>query len=263
MALPQYDRVLFANAQLRLAVAQVRFPILLRFADGAFVAPFQQAIEGEYPELQREQSVSFQVSEKGIQPGPGETLLRFISGNRQWAAVLGESALTLEVKGYSAIDDFADRFQRLIVAGQEHLGVRTRARLGLRYINEFRHPEARTIADWAQLFRPEFIGFPGTDLLEGKVEHAVEEIQFTRGDGVLAIRHGLLAGAAVEPAAGAPPPSGKFYLLDLDYYDARSQTMNIDGTIQQLRSYNDVMYRFFRWTLGDRLFQYLRPNNAH
>src|SRR3954447_2217123 len=59
--LPEVDRVLFKNAPLRLVIGQVRFPLLLRFNEGPFIAPFQDALASEYPVVSREQQVSFQV----------------------------------------------------------------------------------------------------------------------------------------------------------------------------------------------------------
>jgi len=259
--LPEVDRVLFKNAPLRLVVGQVRFPLLLRFNEGPYIAPFQDALASEYPVVAREQQVSFQVSPKGLQTG-GETLLRFSSRDGHWAVVLGEGALTLEVRGYSSIDEFVARFEFVLKTTCEKLQVRERARLGLRYINEFRHDRGRTLTDWSKLLNPELLGFAATDLLGGTVEHMVQEVQFGRPDGVLAVRHGLLTGTAVEPAPNTMVAGGRFYLLDMDYFDARQDALDIAGTIKALRSYNDVMYRFFRWCLGSDLFKQLEPFNA-
>lgn len=253
--LPEVERVLFRNPPLRLVVGQVRFPLLLRFNDGAFIAPFQEALADDYPVVSREQQISFQVSPKGLQSG-GETLLRLSSRDALWAVVLGEGALTLEVRGYSSIEEFSRRFAKALSAARDLLNVRERARLGLRYINEFRDDAAQTLEEWRRLLRPEVLGFAGTDLLGGSIEQMVQEVQVKRHDGVLAVRHGLLVGGVVEPV---PPGAGRFYLLDMDYYDGRQGVLDVDGTTRTLGDYNDVMYRFFRWCLGDELYKRLEP----
>ncbi len=260
--LPKVERVLFKNPPLRLVVGQVRFPLLLKFADGAFIAPFQEGLADEYPAVSREQQVSLQVSSKGLAAGPGDTLLRFASRNGHWAVVLGEGALTLEVRGYSSIEEFTSRFERVLKAAKEHLHVKERSRLGLRYINEFRHPSGESLADWAKLLNPDLIGFAGRDLLGGPVEHMVQEVQSRRADGTFAIRHGLLVGRVVEPLPPAPAPEGRFYLLDMDYFDARAEPLDVERTTRALRDYNDVEYRFFRWSLTDALFKYMEPEDG-
>lgn len=259
--LPTVERVLFKNPPLRLVVGQVRFPLLLRFSEGSFIAPFQEALADDYPVVAREQQVSFQVSAKGLQSG-GETLLRFSTRDAQWAVVLGEGALTLEVRGYSSIDEFSARFKKVLATAKEKLLLKDRSRLGLRYINEFRHDAGRTLGDWTKLLNPALLGFSGSDLLDGSVEHMVQETQFRRPDGVLAIRHGLLTGGVVEPAPAQTVAAGRFYLLDMDYYDARQEELDVEGTTARLRDYNEVMYGFFRWTLGKQMFEYLEPTDG-
>ena len=91
----------------------------------------------------------------------------------------------------------------------------------------------------------------------------VQEIQTRRSDGTLAIRHGLLPGVVVEPLQGRQDVSGRFYLLDMDYYDVRSEALDMERTTKQLRDYNDVLYDFFRWSLSETLYTYLKPEAEH
>jgi len=261
--LPEAERVLFKNTPLRLVLGQIRFPLLLRFQDGAFLAPFQSALEGEYPLVRRERQPSLLVSPEGEVRSGLEALLRFSSRDSQWSVVLGESALTLEVRGYSSIDKFSSRFERVLLAAENHLGIKERSRLGLRYINEIRRDGATTLSDWSKLLNRELLGIAGTDLLDGPVAHMVQEFQVTRSDGLLAVRHGLLQGTiVVDPLATTSAPTGPFYLLDLDYYDGRQQTLNVKETTETFREYNDVMYRFFRWCLTETLFTAMEPQHV-
>jgi len=124
--LPKAERVLFKDAPVRLVIGQIRFPLLLKYAEGTFVAPFQDAISDEYPSVARENQVAIQVSPKGVAQSPGETLLRFSSRDHLWSVVLAEGALTLEVRGYSAIEEFTRRFTNVLQAASEHLSARHR-----------------------------------------------------------------------------------------------------------------------------------------
>lgn len=262
MALPRYPRVRFKKSPLRLVVGQVRFPIRPRYADNAFIAPFQEALGTEYPRVTREQQVGIQVTPTGIGTSQGELLWRFSTRDNLWAVVLGESAVTLEARRYSSVDEFTDRFRKILGAAAEYLDVSERMRLGFRCINEIRHPEANALSDWSELLRPELLGFAASGFLGGRVDHTLQEVRVQDPEGItgtLLIRHGLLTGAVVALLPNEQQSTGPFYLLDLDCFDETEDKLSIPETVALMREYNNVLYRLFRWTLRDRLYDYLEP----
>lgn len=260
--LPRYERVLFRHSPLRIVIGQVRFPVLFRFREKPFLAGFQEAIKAEYPRVAEENPVSLKLSASGVEQ-TGDMLWRFSDRADDWSVVLGENALTLETRGFAHIDEFLERFERLVIAAREDLGVEERTRLGLRFVNEFRIEGANTLSAWGRLLNDRFVGYGGSDLLDGSAEVAFQDVRFKRDDGLFAVRHGLLAGTTVivQPRAGDPPQArAPFYIVDLDYFDEREGALDIGETIRQLREYNDIMYRFFRWTLdGGTLYDRLGP----
>jgi uncharacterized protein (TIGR04255 family) len=262
MKLPEYEWVQFSKAPLRQVIGQMRFTIMPRFGQDTFIAGFQQAIRATYPKVAREAAVTYQLSSTGIQPNMGEKLWRFSTRDLRWSVVIGESAITLESRDYNSMNDFLNRFRFLLKMAKEQLEVTDRLRLGLRYINEVRYPGAESLAEWRTLLNPEFVSFDASELLGGKVDHTIQELQVHRPDGVLAVRHGLLNGIVVAPLAPEQPATGPFYLIDLDYFDMTECELEIPATIQQMQEYNDVMYRFFRWTLSKKLYDYLEPIHA-
>lgn len=259
MLLPEYQAVRYARSPLKLVIGQVQFPILLRFLEPGFVANFQDAMAGIYPHVSREQQMSFQLSPEGMGPGPTATLYRFSDRSSGWSVTLGEGSLTLEARAYSDVHELLKRFEQMTLAARETLGVRRRTRLGLRYVNEFRQPEATTLAAWKDYFRPEFLGFAGA-LFGESVTRMAQDVQVTRPDGRLAIRHGLLQGTTVVPPG---PTEGlsmdPFYLLDLDYSDECEVELDVPATLKQLHGFSFFIYRFFRWTLTERLHTLLEP----
>ncbi|HAG99282.1 MAG TPA: hypothetical protein DCL75_10595 [Ktedonobacter sp.] len=262
MKLPEYEWVQFSKAPLRQVIGQMRFTIMPRFGQDTFIAGFQQAIRATYPKVAREAAVTYQLSSTGIQPNMGEKLWRFSTRDLRWSVVIGESAITLESRDYNSMNDFLNRFRFLLKMAKEQLEVTDRLRLGLRYINEVRYPGAESLAEWRTLLNPEFVSCDASELLGGKVDHTIQELQVHRPDGVLAVRHGLLNGIVVAPLAPEQPATGPFYLIDLDYFDMTECELEIPATIQQMQEYNDVMYRFFRWTLSKKLYDYLEPIHA-
>lgn len=259
MQLPEYEWVQFRKAPLRLVIGQLRFTIRPRFEQKSFIADFQEAVRAQYPRVSREPSVTYQISPTGINPSLGEILWRFSTRDNLWTVVVGESAITLEARGYVSMRDFLERFRSILEIACETLDINDRLRLGLRYINEIRYSKANSFADWRTLLNSEFVGFEASSLLGGRVDHTLQEIQVERTDGVLSVRHGLLNGSVVLPLPQETPTNGYFYLIDLDYYNNTECDLDIPATIQQMKDYNDVMYRFFRWIMSKKLYNLLEP----
>jgi uncharacterized protein (TIGR04255 family) len=262
MSLPRQEWVQFKKSPLRLVIGQLRFTIMPRFEQKGFIADFQEALRADYPKASREAVVTYQLSPTGINSNASETAWRFSSKDLQWAVVINEAALTLETRDYRSMHDFINRFQHLLEVAQETLEITDRLRLGLRYINEVRYPGAETLGDWQKLLNPQLIGFDAANLLSGQINHTLQEIQISRSDGTFAIRHGLLNGTAVPSLPKEQPIGGRFYLIDLDYYDTDEYDLHISDTVEKMRNYNEVISNFFRWTLSENLYNHLEPNNV-
>lgn len=263
MPLPEYSQVQYARAPLKLVVCQLRFPSQLRISDPTFVADFQDAIASDYPELRREQQSLFQVSSGGLPEASHVMMYRFLDGQGAWSVLLGEGSLTLESRAYSSIEDLLRRFERVVTAARDTLGIGLRQRLGLRYLNEFRHPGKTELTHWRDDFRPEFLGFAAS-LFEEPVGYALQQVQVTRPDGRFVVRHGAMRGTTVPslPSTQEPEAQDAFYLLDLDYSDSRPVPLDVAASQEQLRAYNAFIYRFFRWTLSERHHVALEPHDA-
>ncbi len=260
MPLPDSGLYLFKKSPLKLVMGQVRFPVLPRFGDPSFIGRFHEMIRKDYPKQDREQQMGFQWSPKGgMQPIAGETLWRFATRDGRWSVVLAETAVTLESRAYTSFDDFFSRFRLVLQAACKSLEITDRLRLGLRYVNEIRHPDGEDFSGWVRLMSPSLLGFSAQGIVDGRLEHMIQELRWQMADGVLAMRHGMLAGTAVEPRPGETPALGKFYLVDLDYYDPTECELDLEATVQQIRAYNSLAYKLFRWTLSQELFEYLEP----
>lgn len=256
MGLPKLKLpIQFQKPPLKLVICQIRFPHQFKIADRSFLAPFAEAIRKEYPRTSQESQFSIQVGPQGVAPVSPENVWRFSDRDDRWSIVLAESALTLEVKGYTTIDDLLPRFQLATDAAKKHLGIEERARLGLRYVNELRRPtgEGRTLGEWRPYLRDELLGFPASDLMpEAQVSHMVQEVRFSREDGTFVIRQGLLQGTPVTDPTSVRP-AGPFYLLDFDYFEERDVPLDPQALTRQLKQYNETMVRFFVWCCSDRL----------
>lgn len=262
MTLPGYEHVRFAKSPLKLVVCQVRFPVLPQFGEGSFVTPFIHALRPDYPGVSREQQVELQLSPTGVKTGAPDFLWRLATRDNDWAVVFGEASVALESRRYTTIEEFSGRLERVVEAARIHLDIAESTRVGLRYINEIRYPDANTLDEWRDLLHPDFLGFAASGVIEGRVEQMLQEAQFLREDGVLLVRHGLLTGAVVAPLPPALPPSSRFYLIDLDYADGMQRNLDTAELVLRIRDYNEVMSKFFRATLTEKLYRYLEPSDA-
>ena len=258
--LPIYDQVIFNNSCLELCLAQLKYPPVQRFQDDTYMMGIREALATEYPLVTNEQAMSIIVSPQGaIGQASGVNMLRFTSIDSRWSVVLSSEFISLETREYSHVTEFATRFASILSHVDAHFNPRYQLRFGLRYINEFRHPNGDNYKAWTRLLNPDLPGLGARGVLGGNVEQTIGEVRTKRTDGSLLVRHGFLQGTTIMPAQNHPPKAGQFYLLDLDYFDDTPVTFDVQHPIEQMRRFNDILYRVFRWSIGGgELYQYLK-----
>lgn len=259
--LPDYECIHLDNDQLELSFVQVKYPSIPRFSDESFLAAIKESFLEEYPLLDTSKLMNMVISPQGISQAPGNSLLSFSTFDRRWTIDLTDDTVALKTQDYGDIKELTDRFTWILEQVGQHLRPRHQLRFGLRYINELRHPNAKTYEDWRELLNPELLGLAARGVLGGKVEQTIGEVRLDRGDGTFLLRHGFLSGTTVmaQPQGTRVPKSGPFYLLDLDYYDEKPHSFDAHAPGKQMSQYNQYLYRVFRWAIGDGdLFTFLR-----
>ena len=261
-ALPQYEPERLSNDPLALVVAQVRFPPVLSIqTDRKALARFQDLIRDRYPYVYVGQQLDLEVGPQGIeQQQASGRIYQFADADREWAAALAVDSVTLEARHYTNYEDFSQRITSLIAAVKEVYRVTERVRLGLRYINEIRHPDATTVTDWEPLLRHELLGLAASREIAPLLESTVQELRLNLQNGGLTIRHGHVPrGTTVAPLPGEQPQdAGSFYLLDFDTFDEGRRDLDDHTLDELLRSYNHTMFQLFRWLVQDELYDYLK-----
>ncbi len=253
--LPKVDRVLFDRAPLVLTLVQVRYPALIRFGEQSSLADLQEDLSQDYPDANPEQQISLTINVGGMQQSQaGPTIWRFSTLDGTWSVVVGQDAVTIESRQYEEIGHFCNRVKRVLAAVEKHLRPTHQRRLGLRYVNEFRHEDGETMGTWKKLLNQDLLGLSGR--LGESVDHSFHEIRAHTGDGVLLIHHGLLRGSTDPGASSGGEP---YYLLDLDYFDDTPTSWDSEEVVRRVEAWNDIMYRLFRWSMTDRLFRNLEP----
>lgn len=262
--LPARPRVVFENTPISLVVCQIQFPPLLSIASAASVAPFQEAILQHFPVLhpERNQNLSIQVQgEMGKDPSPPQVSVgtlsqvawRFTDADDAWTLVLTPESVTLETRAYYHFADFVDRLDFTLKALAKHIRPTLCTRVGLRYINEIRHIDL----EWTDVIRPELLGPMAVPQIAEDTQQVVQQLFLRRPDNSgVNIAHGLFpAGTVVNPKEGTQPPTGPFYLLDVDVYKeykAGELLVKAYPICKIVEDFNRVISRFFQWSITDK-----------
>jgi uncharacterized protein (TIGR04255 family) len=249
LALPDQPRRFYRANPLRLVVCQVRFPVIHRFDEPGALARFQDVLKDRYPRSAPEQQLAITVGPAGPISGPAATSFwRFQGIDDGWSVAVSRDFVSLETTAYERFEHLQVRLAEVLDATLA-LGVTVRERLGLRYIDEIRHPDAKRPGDWRQLIEEKLLGMVGGEELGDDVIQALQEIRLREQDGTVTIRHGYLG----EEATGAEP----FYLLDVDYFDERSVPLVSAEVIEQVDSYHRTIHNLFETAITEKLREHL------
>lgn len=243
------SRKIYETNQLKLVVCQIRFPVLHQFEESGFLARFQEALAADYPRSSLEQQIGVAVGPGGATTIPSQPQYwRFRGLDDAWSVALARDFVSVETTAYEQFEVFQARLEP-VLNGLQALGVKVRERLGLRYVNEIRFPDARGPSDWRQYLKPELVGMVGGPELGDNVIHAIQDIRLREEDGVLVIRHGY-----VGPVPSNDDP---FYLLDIDVFDERPTPFSVEQTREQITAFHKRADHVWEMSITDELREQL------
>lgn len=262
-SLPQPQPERLEKSPLALVVAQVQFPAILSIqTDDARLASFQDEIRDRYPLLFLGQQFGFNVGPQGVeQQQVAAKVYQFADASRDWTVTLTLNSVGLEARNYTDYADFSERVLSLVDAARKVYRIESRQRLGLRYVNEIRHPSVRTAGDWTSLINPQLLGPLADEGLSSRFNFSYQEAGLQLDNGQLTLRHGHFAqGTTVAPPPGIvpQPQTDPFYLLDFDAFDEASRDLHGNALEELLRSYNHTMFQLLHWGVQKELFDYLK-----
>lgn len=258
--LPQHEPVDLKYSPIALAVVQLRFPAVLSIqTDEKYIARYQDKIRRRYPYFFPGQQVELLFGPQGVAQQPAAARnWQFKDAEQNWTITVTANSISLETRNYTSISEFANRMEEVVLAAKESFEIMVQERVGLRYVNEIRHPEVKKPSDWRQFMNPSLLGPLSDDAVSSNVESTIQELRLSISGGSLVVRHGAAQGTTVAPEPGTSAPSGEFYLLDLDAYDEKGRELDVDALIGLVKGYNRTIYSLFRWGMNDQLFEYLR-----
>jgi uncharacterized protein (TIGR04255 family) len=249
--LAEPDRLIFERNPLQTVVVQVRFPAIFSLEQPAGVAGFQERIRAAYPKAEgRAQHVSVVVGPggaavPGTQPGPW----RFLTDDGAWVAAIAPDFVSLETTSYTRFEDFLGRAERIFQAARDEFGLTRRGRVGLRYVNQFRHPDATTASDWRRFLHDNLLGAVGGELLREHVIQALQQIELQLDSGRMTVRHGFIREG----------DDRSFYLLDIDGFDEGEGAFDVAQLAEMMWQFKTWIWTVFYRSITQELIDYLGP----
>ncbi len=173
---------------------------------------------------------------------------RFTVRDRTSAVVLTTNSMTIETTRYGSWPGFRSVIERALRATADLVEPDGVARVGMRYVDEIRVPEAgESWSAWARWLSPGVLA-PASEAMESAGYPPLTwtgATQYSIGPGrQLVLRYGPQNGYAVNPSGPLrrpnPPPPGPFFLLDFDSFWEPSTIPVFDveellGTCDELR----------------------------
>lgn len=238
------------KAPLVRVIAQVRFPLVVAIEQRDFMAPFQEAIRGQYPVLRQEQTQGVLLGPAGLTAQAPQIAWRFSDETNVWRVSLAPDFLALETSAYSSRADFLSRLREAVSALAAHVAPKLIDRLGVRYVDRI---VGSSLKDIVTLVAQEVRGIHGT-ALAAEAAHSVCESVFSLDDAKMLARWGSLpAGATIDPSI--EPANEPSWILDLDMFTASPKPFSVDRTIQDATRFAERIYTFFRWAVTDEFLR--------
>ncbi len=246
-----HEDVVFGDAPLIAVLTQVKFPPMLSLLTLSGVAGFQAGIHHEYPTmLPPVLEASVQGGPQGISARSAPPVWRFTDDSKQWVVGLANDFISLETPHYTEIEDFLDRFQRILEVVRQVLRPRESLRIGLRKINMFQ-VSGHDTTPLSTIIRPELLSVLSVEHFPAPLTGVATQIGFQDEDNALIVRTALADPEGQEITK---------FVMDLDYFTERPYQIGGDRALAELLKYfSDGITSFFHWALLDSYKTTLSP----
>jgi uncharacterized protein (TIGR04255 family) len=248
VSFPSFDHIPLRNSPLKEVICQVRFPFILKIAQGP--TEFQEAIRDQFPNYQAERALfgtadPSQPVQTNLSVSP--TVHRFLDRDNIRAISLAPDFYAISTAKYVSWQAFMDdlRFSTEAVLATYHIQYSTR--IGLRYINVLNTSNTKTgsFPEVLGLLRPEL-----TALLEMEAIQepylGLTQLRTRHEDSIFSLNSGI-----VEEEN---KPEQMSFVLDFDLYTEGNVELHVANLMVRCDHYHTIAYNAFRWCiLPDRL----------
>jgi uncharacterized protein (TIGR04255 family) len=269
------DQEIYPNPPIVLVACEIRVPDgSLRLSDDA-VDPVRAALRERLPVLSVGQRQTVAVGPGGPTTIGTERLLEFSNRDQDMVVQLVPDAIVVKTSAYGGWDDFRAVLRDVLVAVNGAGALDSYLRVGLRYIDELRHPDSASGAvDWENIVGDHLLA--AAQLANGQPNLTPETWQtttrFQAGDRHwVVVRHGPGVGTAVSPDEVplrlAAQREGPFFLFDVDSFwecGVPIPEFNPDSLIERLDALHSPVRSLFEASITERFREeVLRVRSSH
>lgn len=241
-------RILLDPDPLVRVVAQVRFAPVLSIREPSFIAPFQEAIRGDYPLARREQQQQVALGAQGALTMDESVVWRFSDAYSNWQVTLSDSFVSLDCNDYTNRPDFMARLSHALAAVGEHVRPVLTHRVGVRYTDRLSDPVK--LERLPEFIRPEMLGLGSAGFSGGQAATEMTHAEFSVGRVSLLGRWGHLPPDTTHDPS-IDPVGGPSWVLDLDAYTAETTPFDAASCAIDAEQHASIVYGFFRWAVSD------------
>jgi uncharacterized protein (TIGR04255 family) len=256
------DREIYPNDPLQLVAFELRMPYVPTFAgQEAAAAALYARLRDTLPIIGSGPVAAVQIhaGEGGISTREAPIPLRLLNRNKTLSVTISPTALIVETSGYEHFEVFEAVIRTLLeAAGSDVAGIE---RVGLRYINEVRVRDVKTVNDWQAYINPTLLA--GLDMDNDFSAEAIHGmVQYELGEGRrVNMRFGALPeGGIVNPAGPLrfkTSDGGPYFLIDLDSFwtapEDETPEFTVDRTMEICLSLRPPLHALFEAAITDRL----------
>ena len=215
-----------------------------------------------YMEQEVAHEVSLVVGPAGPAAGASEASVTWKLTNDSGTQIVvsaGSASLSAGTS-YTTVEAFSADFEHMLNA-LISVGVPRCDRLGVRYLSlaEDLPGEDRS---WRLWFKPELLGWAGTDVIEdGVLETSINQVMLRQpptgdlsgppADIQATVRHGAVPAQTQVPSIPPLQIAVPSYLIDLDVYSVGPQRFRPASILEQFEIFHQQIDRFFYWSLTE------------
>jgi uncharacterized protein (TIGR04255 family) len=239
----------------------MRYPLVESLATGV-PGDFRESIRETYPIHEEQAEFALAIGPTGPAPPQQAVRQRFLTRDRTSSLTVGRDALILETTDYPGWERLRETFANQLEALARSVRIDGVTRLGLRYIDEIRVPNAiSSAADWDGWIDERLVA--ALMLEERPPTLGTIALQYGDGPGyVTAFRAGPLPNGRTVQSEGPlrmpfETPDGPYFLLDTDasWTDPGRQVPEFDlpTVVGILNELHEPSIRLFESAITDRL----------
>lgn len=251
--LPAPSTTKLPRSPLTLVAFQVRHETSPDVSDAENALTLHTEVKSEYPVLEEQvgQSLTVVPGAAGIQTTAGAPSRgwRMRTDDGTWSAVTLPEFFSIETTRYDDWDDFRARIERFARAIHKATPISVEQRVGLRFIDQLRHPDVQAPRDWREWIAPTLLGPLSDDAVADHVLSTQHAFELGIGDGrSAAVRHGCLFDSAAK---------SWIYVLDYDCSIQRASRFSVDELLSVAENLHTLSLQLFQGSLTEKLLAYL------